>query len=359
MMSSRYELIELGKINPNKNQPRQYFNEESLKELASNIEKHGLLQPLLVRPKETGYELVLGERRYRACQLANVTQVTCEVRSLSDEEALEISLSENLQREDLTPIEEALSYKRYLDLGFTQQQIADKLDKSRSRIAQMLSLLKLSIHIQTLITQGYVTERHGRELLKLQKYCEQFDGGQMIGYGISDVLIKVWNHCHTITYGDAMRIIESDTDKEKVHNYCLALLIGINHIPDHVATRIRGAKITVKDLEKLTEDVKFAVIYLSTVGEHKHDFGIKVPLEDLEWLLVVDNRRGTNDMGKCFWANRDEELEGYEKSTCSRRQEVQRFIPALNAKVWFCRNCAKEFDEMQEADNLEGVATAT
>lgn len=281
-----YQEVELASIESNKDQPRQYFREASLNELATNIKKHGLLQPLIVRQTEAGkLELVVGERRYRACKLANVTRVTCEVRELTDEAALELSLSENLQREDLTAIEEARAYQRYLDLGFTQQQIADKLDKTRSRIAQMLALLKLSPHIQNLMAEGHITERHGRALLKLEKYCEQFADNVRMACCTADTLIRVWEYDHApVTFDEAMT--KAIKGEGKLSPEAIAsLTIELKHIPDHVATRIKGAKLTVNDLEQLAEDLKFAVIRLSLRGIY--DFGISILREDVEWLVAV------------------------------------------------------------------------
>lgn len=343
-VATQYKTIELAKISPNKNQPRKYFNEESLNELASNIKKHGLLQPLLVRPKGDGYELVLGERRYRACKLKNVTWVTCEIQTLSDEEALELSLSENLQREDLTPIEEALSYKHYLDLGYTQQQTAAKVDKSRSRIAQMLSLLNLSPHIQNLMGRSEMSERHGRELLKLEKICNKYEEPDVIGYGISNVLIKIWDHDHTISFAEAMEMLENGDlgkDKAKIISIACAVLIGVNHIPDHVATRISEIGISVRELEKLVECVRFDILWQRSHNE------LKIELDDLYWFAATWIKRTTNDQGRCYgWSESawNEGEDGYYYQ-CTGRMEVQRYVPALKAKAWFCRNCAKTLDK--------------
>ena len=157
--------LPLAVIHPNPEQPRRRFDEAALEELAASIRKQGLLQPLLVRPKGEGYELVAGERRYRAAQLAGLQEVPVVVRDLDDREALELALVENLQREDLNPIEEALGYQRLIEMGHSQAQIAEAVGKARSTVTNALRLLQLDEESREALAAGKISAGHGRALL--------------------------------------------------------------------------------------------------------------------------------------------------------------------------------------------------
>lgn len=162
--------LKISEIEPNRSQPRKEFDEKALSELAESISKHGLLQPLLVRPLPLGgYQIVAGERRYRACRMAGITEVPVIIRELGDTETMEIALIENLQREDLTPIEEALGYKVLIDEhGFSQEDVAQSVGRSRPAIANSLRLLKLPQNILDLVSDGRISAGHARALLTLE-----------------------------------------------------------------------------------------------------------------------------------------------------------------------------------------------
>ena len=161
--------LKISEIEPNRSQPRKEFDEKALSELAESISKHGLLQPLLVRPLPLGgYQIVAGERRYRACRMAGITEVPVIIRELGETETMEIALIENLQREDLTPIEEALGYQVLIDEhGFSQEDVAQSVGKSRPAIANSLRLLKLPQSILDLVSDGKISAGHARALLML------------------------------------------------------------------------------------------------------------------------------------------------------------------------------------------------
>ena len=163
-------VVKIEDIEPNRTQPRKEFDEKALSELAESISQHGLLQPLLVRPLTLGgYQIVAGERRYRACRMAGITEVPVIIRELSDTETMEIALIENLQREDLTPLEEALGYKALMDEHkFTQDEIAQSMGKSRPAIANALRLLKLPESIRQFLADGKISAGHARALLSLE-----------------------------------------------------------------------------------------------------------------------------------------------------------------------------------------------
>ncbi len=153
-------------IQPNPFQPRQQFSDEELEALAASIKAHGVLQPVLVRPKDNGYELVAGERRWRAAQRAGLTEIPAVIRPCSDDEVLALALIENLQRKDLNPLEEAQAYRTLIDrFGLTQEQIAQQVGKSRAAIANTLRLLSLPEPIKQALWEGAITEGHARALL--------------------------------------------------------------------------------------------------------------------------------------------------------------------------------------------------
>ena len=156
-------------IKPNPNQPRTHFNEQDIKQLARSIEEHGILQPLLVSDKENGsYQLIAGERRWRAAKIANLEKVPALVRETNPQEILELALIENIQRADLSALEEAAAYQKLAnDFQLTQQEIADRVGKSRTTITNTLRLLELPDKIQKSLDNNEITEGHARALLGL------------------------------------------------------------------------------------------------------------------------------------------------------------------------------------------------
>lgn len=163
-------LLRLSQIEPDKNQPRKFFDEAALEELAASIKEHGLIQPIIVAPlADERYRIIAGERRWRACRLAGLEDVPVLVREYTEQEISEISLIENLQREDLNPIEEALGYRNLMDqYGMTQEKIAQKISKSRSAIANTLRLLTLPEQILDFIKTGELSAGHARTLIGLE-----------------------------------------------------------------------------------------------------------------------------------------------------------------------------------------------
>ena len=169
------EELKLSDLEPNRGQPRKDFDDETLAELADSISQHGILQPLLVRPIfGGGYQIVAGERRWRAARMAGLTTVPAIIRELDDEQVMELALIENLQREDLSPLEEAMGYQSLMDsYDMTQEEVAKIVGKSRSAVANVLRLLKLPEEIQALIRSGQVSAGHGRALLSFPDDAEK------------------------------------------------------------------------------------------------------------------------------------------------------------------------------------------
>jgi len=166
---AQIQEIDLAKVVPNPFQPRKQFNQEALQELADSIREHGVIQPLVVTETSTGYELVVGERRFRASQLAGLTRVPAIVKkTLGDQTKLEVALIENIQRQELNPIEEAQAFDRLIKtFNLTQDQVAKKVGKSRPAITNTLRLLNLPAEIQRGVIEGKISEGHARAILGL------------------------------------------------------------------------------------------------------------------------------------------------------------------------------------------------
>lgn len=178
--------IDLDRIDPNPFQPRQYFSETELAELSASILQHGVVQPVLLRPKGDRFQLVVGERRVRAAQRAALVRIPAVVREVSEDEMVELALVENVQRENLTPIEEALGYKRLVDrLKVTQAEVAKRVGKDRSTIANSLRLLSLSSFIRDEIDHGRLSPGHGRALLAMPPEIRDRMARQMLKQGLS------------------------------------------------------------------------------------------------------------------------------------------------------------------------------
>lgn len=174
---SKIVTLPISEIEPNRNQPRKMFNDDALAELAASIAQHGVLQPLLVRPMMGGsYQLVAGERRWRASRLAGLTDLPVVIREMSDQEASEIALIENLQREDLNPMEEALGFRQLMEsYGLTQEETAKAVNKSRPAVANALRLLNLPQEIAEMVQEGSLSAGHARALLAFSDTAAQME----------------------------------------------------------------------------------------------------------------------------------------------------------------------------------------
>jgi ParB family transcriptional regulator, chromosome partitioning protein len=168
--AEKIQEINIKELRANPYQPRKVFEKEAIEELKQSILEHGILQPIIVRKTIKGYEIVVGERRFRAAQEAGLEKVPVVVRRLSEQQMMELAILENLQREDLTPIEEAVAYQTLMEkLKLTQEELSKRLGKSRPHIANHIRLLSLPPKIQQLITEGTISMGHGRALLGLRK----------------------------------------------------------------------------------------------------------------------------------------------------------------------------------------------
>lgn len=176
--------VRLSEIEPNRDQPRKDFDPEALAELAESIARYGLIQPLLVRPMGDGYQLVAGERRWRASKMCGMVEVPVIIKELSDAETAEIALVENLQREDLNPIEEAMGYRSLMDdYGLTQDEVSERVGRSRSAVANSVRLLGLPEEITLMVRTGKISAGHGRALLAFTDKDEMAKAAKIASFG--------------------------------------------------------------------------------------------------------------------------------------------------------------------------------
>ena len=173
--------VKIGKVEPNREQPRKNFDEDALLELSESLKQYGVLQPLLVQDKKDYYEIIAGERRWRAAKLAGLKEVPVIIKKLTDQEIVEISLIENIQRENLNPIEEALAYKRLLEeFHLKQDEVAERVSKSRTAVTNSMRLLKLDERVQQMVIDELITTGHARTLLGIADNEQQFTLAQQI-----------------------------------------------------------------------------------------------------------------------------------------------------------------------------------
>ena len=181
-------MVKIGQIEPNRGQPRKEFNEDALIELAESIKQYGIIQPLIVKKREQYYEIVAGERRGRAAKMAGLKEIPVIVKDYTEQEVAEIALIENLQREDLNPIEEAMAYKRLLEeFHLKQDEVAEKVSKSRVAVTNALRLLKLSEKVQKMLIDDMISSGHARALLAVENEEKQY----MIAMKIFDEKLSV------------------------------------------------------------------------------------------------------------------------------------------------------------------------
>lgn len=209
--------LKITEIEPGVSQPRKEFEQDSLGELAESIKEHGIIQPIVVQKGEHFYRIIAGERRWRAAKLAGLKEVPVIIKDYTEKEALLVALIENVQREDLNPIEEAMAYKRLMEeYGLTQEETAEKVAKSRSNVTNMLRLLKLGTEVQQMLAGGELSTGHARALLALENQNAQLRAAQkVVSEGLSvretERLVK-----NMIKGQEQKKETEQETEQEKV-----------------------------------------------------------------------------------------------------------------------------------------------
>lgn len=174
-------MVNINSVEPNREQPRKNFNEDALLELSDSIKQFGVLQPLLVQNRDSYYEIIAGERRWRAAKMAGIKEIPVIIKDLSPMEIVEISLIENIQREDLNPIEEALAYKRLLnEFDLKQDELAERISKSRTAVTNSMRLLKLNEQVQQMVVDEMLTTGHARALLSIENPEQQYTTAQKV-----------------------------------------------------------------------------------------------------------------------------------------------------------------------------------
>ena len=204
------QTMKINEVEPNRDQPRKNFDEDALLELSDSIKQFGVLQPLLVRKRKDYYEIIAGERRWRAAKLAGIKDVPIIVKNYTDQEIVEISLIENIQREDLNPVEEAQAYKRLIEeFHLKQDEIAERVSKSRTAVTNSLRLLKLSPRVQEMVVDEMISAGHARAILGIS----DFETQEMIA-------LKVFDHKLSVRETEALvrKILKPSRQKETVSN---------------------------------------------------------------------------------------------------------------------------------------------
>ena len=236
-------FVDINKLEPNREQPRKNFDQEALAELADSIRKFGLIQPILVQDRDSYYEIVAGERHWRASKLAGLKEVPVIIRKFTEQEIVEISLIENIQREDLNPIEEALAYKRlHTEFNLKQDEVADRVSKSRAAVANSMRLLKLAENVQQMVIEGEISTGHARALLAIEDENEQYR-----------IALKVYNEKMSVR--DVEKLIKNLGKPKKDNNgdskVNESVLLAYQKLEEELKAAL-GTKVSIvaKDTEK-------------------------------------------------------------------------------------------------------------
>jgi len=259
--STGIQTVDINDIEPNFGQPRKKFSEEELHELSLSIKQHGILQPLIVREKNGKYEIVAGERRYRASRLAGLTQIPIIVKNFNDKEILEVALIENIQREDLNAMELACAYSLLMErFDLTQEEVADKVGKSRPGVANIIRLLNLTPYVQEKLREDAISFGHARAILSIKEIKVQ---KQVTDY----VIDKKLSVRETEKYIQAlMRTKESkQSDKEKYNPFYREIQENLQKIFGTKVTISKGAKKGKIEIEYYSDDELARIIELMKI----------------------------------------------------------------------------------------------
>lgn len=252
--------VKITKVEPNREQPRKNFDEDALQELADSIKQYGIVEPLIVQDRKTYYEIIAGERRWRAAKLAGLKEVPVIVRNYTEQEIVEISLIENIQREDLNPIEEAQAYKRLLtEFNLKQDEVAERVSKSRTAVTNSMRLLKLCEEVQQMIIDDMITTGHARALISIEDAEQQYTIAQKVfdeKLSVRDVekLVKSLNKPEKVkkeaVEDKALEVIYQDLEEKLKQS--LGTKVAISSKGDG-AGKLEIEFYTHDDLEKITD----------------------------------------------------------------------------------------------------------
>ena len=253
-------IVKITMVEPNRKQPRKNFDEDSLQELSDSIKQVGLIQPILVQDRKDHYEIIAGERRWRAAKLAGLKEVPVIIKKLTEQEIVEISLIENIQRENLNPIEEALAYKRLLEeFNLKQDEVAERVSKSRTAVTNSMRLLKLDERVQQMVIDELITTGHARTLLGISDNEKQYSLAQQIfdeklSVRETEKLIKKMQNPKTETEkvreDDSMSVFYEDME-QKLKNI-IGTKVSINR-KDNKKGRIEIEYYSNDELERIVE----------------------------------------------------------------------------------------------------------
>ena len=254
--------VRISQVEPNKEQPRKYFDEDALIELSESIKQYGVLQPLLVQKKDNYYEIIAGERRWRAARMAGLKEVPVVIKDYDDQQIVEIALIENIQREDLNPIEEALAYERLIkEFNLKQDEVAEKVSKSRSNITNSLRLLKLTDKVKQMLIDDMLTTGHVRALIPIEDADLQYE--------------------------TAMHVFDKKLSVRETESYVKKLLSPKQNKDDET-TATTDLSFLYKEIEERLKDVLGAKTHIKSKSKNKGKIEIEYySEEDLERITEL------------------------------------------------------------------------
>ncbi len=236
-------LIAINKIEPNKGQPRKAFNEDALMDLAESIKQYGVIQPLIVQKIDNYYQIIAGERRWRAAKLAGLKKIPVIIKEYTPQEVMEIALIENIQREDLNPIEEALAYQKLIaEFKLKQDELAERISKSRAAIANSMRLLKLGERVQQMVIEDMISSGHARALISLDNMDEQYN-------------IATYVFDHKLSVRETEKLVKKVLEGKKEDDGTEKLLftedelLAYSKMEDHM-NKIIGSKVNIRKKQK-------------------------------------------------------------------------------------------------------------
>lgn len=309
--------IYIDDIIPNRFQPRLSFDEKSLQELSDSIRQHGIIQPLVVRRLGDKYEIIAGERRYKASQMAGLSKVPAIVMNVDDQESAEVAVVENIQRRDLTALEEAESYKKLLDKGYlTQEQLASRMGKNQATISNKLRLLTLPKDIKDSLLNEKISERHARSLLSLKTEADQINVlnqilTQKLTVKQTDELIKnminpsvtpvVSNNVETLDFNSVKNVLPTDFDETSpvitIEEPIPTVISPVEEVKNNISTPsvINDSIVSIEDAIPSTF-VPISNIDINKIKEQSFDLNKEEPIKNVDNILGVEPKIPSSDI---------------------------------------------------------------